>query len=369
MANAKVTMSPKLALSMKRQLVDKVRGGFILETPTTQHFQSNSLFREALVAQRNAVVMLDFQELKIKEVGIEGEVVGTDYKLSHAAFGDLCNFTKTPVSFIKDLAVCDEQLALDVLRSRIQARMEHGKPKAVIVDTRCNRVEGIVGADTYKPIANVDLFDWTMDANGHNPASQLDFSNGWIDGPYMRMTAVNSLKPVEPRKGDVVRLGTSVENAIHGDLSVKVRTYCERLVCTNGMTRRDKEHTATLIHTGDIEFDVSKALVQSAGLAATFAPLMATSATKFLGPDNIKAIRQFISNPRNGGNATLEARIIRGAMNEAQNEGRDAEAVTLWNFTNAVTAAAHEAKSLQRRVELEQMGFELMNTFVGAAQS
>ena len=333
-------------------------GGFDLEQPELITFNTWDPFHASLKSQQENIVALDVDEVGMRDIDVRGTISGTDYRLSHAAFGDLCNFGRMPSRFVKDLAKFDEQLALDVVSSCIAHTFNRGTKKMLVLDTRCNRIEGIVSMDTYKPMHNLEVIEYGLSAD-----KELTFGQGWTCGPHMRMTAVNDLKPVEPKKGDIVRLGMALEAAVNGDHSVRVATYNERLVCTNGMTRKDQDHYHMIPHLGDVRINVGKAVVQCAAQAQAFAPMMNYAAQRYLGPDDIKRVLDFVSNTRNGGNETIKRRVIALAQNEALTEGRENCHLTLWNFVNGCTACAHEAKSIPRKVEIENLGFQLLDAF------
>jgi len=159
-----------------------------------------------------------------------------------------------------------------------------------------------------------------------------------------------------------VNLGISVENAINGNRSFLVDQYNERLVCTNGMLRRGRGHTSRIPHQGDIELKAQQAVVQAADQAIEMVPLMRHSAERLMMPDDIRKARRVIGDTTRGGGRSLSATVVQSAMRESATEGRQAEEVTLWNFVNGVTEAAHSAKSLQRRVQIESLGFDLLRT-------
>ena len=331
--------------------------GFQLEKPKLEHYRGDVGFTKALKEQQEAIALMDADGFTA--LGVNGEVGGTDWKLSHAAFGDLCHFTKTPVSFIKSLAREDEQLALDVIGSRLRSTFHRGQHKTFVLDTRCGRIEGIVGKETYSPISNADVFDYAMTA-----AQGLDMSNGWLQGPNMRLTALQTgTTPIEPQPGDVVNIGISVENAIHGDGSVTVLDYLERLVCINGMRARDSEHMERIVHRGDVEYATQKAVVTAAARAELLAPAVMAAAKHLLDDRAIRSVRSYVGDPRVGGSPSLDAKVTTQAVREAKKEGRTGEEVTLWNFTNAITEAAHETNSLQRRNEVEALGYRTLVRF------
>lgn len=348
-------MGIKSRLSHHEKSGTDVRG-FVLEKPGLMHFKNEGMFLDAVKEQAETTALVEAKH--VKRIGLRGEVEGTDWRLSNAAFGDLCNFTKTPVSFIKRLAQIDEAVALQVMESMIREVLNRGQGKTLVIDSRCGRIEGIVGADSYSPIPNADVFAFAMTA-----LDSPKFTNGWLEGPVMRMTVTKGDKPLQPKKGDVVHYGISVENSIHGDTSAKIMDYLERLVCTNGMVARDKEHMEFVRHTGDVAFGVQEAVVRAAFRAELLAPKLDQAANLFLDPIGVTKIRNFISDPRNGGNPALDVKVTKAAMREAQRENRQEEEVTLWNFVNGVTEAAHDTKSLSRKVEIEALGYRTLSKF------
>ncbi len=354
-------MSLRTQLRNSTQMAESVRG-FQLEAPTPLEFEDGHRFREALERQKESVVALDCREFGrngLEKIGLNGEVEGTDYKLSKAAFGDLCNFAKIPVGFIKRLANSNPEQALEVVSSMLDVEFHRGARKAMVVDTTAKRIEGIVGAETYKAISNADVFDYVASVS-----EGTQFTKGWLQGPMMRTTFVNGDRPVEPQKGDIVQLGASVESAINGDMSVKIASYCERLVCSNGMTRKDNKHTAVIRHAGDVDFNVQRAAVQCVQSADSFLHLMETAASQPIdSPESLDDMMAFIADSRNGGSEKLLRTSLSVAKEEAYTEGRDAGELTLWNMVNGVTAAAKHTNGVKAQARTEQLGFDLMEHF------
>ena len=88
-------------------------GGFRLLKPTLTRFTNPDSFLKVLKEQAENTALIDGEHLN--EIDLDGTIEKTKWRLSNAAFGDLCHWTKTPVSFIKRLARIDEELALDVV--------------------------------------------------------------------------------------------------------------------------------------------------------------------------------------------------------------------------------------------------------------
>jgi hypothetical protein len=329
--------------------------GFNLPRPSTTHFKNGESFKKAITEQAEAIAVLDAGCLD--SVDIDGKVQGTDYRLSHAAFSDMCNFSGVPVAFIRRLAVLDETQAIDVLELCLKHVFHRGTAKSLVIDSRDGRIEGIVGTDTYSPLPNVDVIESVVAST-----PDLFISNGWIQGPRMRLTAISEQRE-EVRVDDIVRCGVSVENSLHGDKALVIRDYTERLVCTNGACAIDAEHIARIIHTGDVLFACQKALVESAHRSAEIIPLMRKAAEHMMSPPEIHAFGTFTKDVKNGGSDGLWSTVKQEVKRAALDEGRTMEEITLWNMTNAITQAAHGAPSLSRRTELEGMGYRALVKF------
>jgi hypothetical protein len=307
---------------------------------------------------------MDATRDRLAEVDLEGNVRSskgqTLWRLSEAAFSDLCHFSGVPVAFIKRFAAVDESQAMEVLATCIREVFHRGPSRQLVIDTRFNRVEGIVGAATYSPLRNSDALSYSQSAG-----PDMEFTNGWLRGPDMRFTLVLKGGDIAPVKGDVVRLGVSGANSIQGDGSFMLADYCERVVCTNGMVARVKEHCSRIPHRGDIQLLLAKTVMGAAQRVQFFAPLLQGSARQRMTPEGVLEFRRFVSDSGNGynGSAKLDAQVVVNAQAEAEAEGRLPQDVTLYNMVNGVTKAAHATDSLERRVELESLGYATLVRF------
>jgi Domain of unknown function (DUF932) len=330
--------------------------GFILEPPNTVHYRSAHQFSVALKAQRDATAIIPADELKA--INIKGEVQDTDWRLSPAAFSDLCHFSNIPVSFIKRLAVCAEQTALDVVRDMTKAVFHRGVQKKLIINTESKRIEGIVGEDGYEYLSNADALDFLLSAS-----PELSLSNGWLSGPSMRATVINRQRPLEPKKGDYVHYGCDLENAVNGNRSLVVSEYVERLVCTNGAVARQGTAHIAIPHRDNVVDLAQKAVIRLSRSADQIFPLMQQATQHVMRAKEIDRVREFLRSPRNGGSDAFDNRMVKAAIAEAAGENREADEITLWNWHNAVTAEAKHASSLPRQVQLEATGYQMLQQF------
>jgi CBS domain-containing protein len=334
--------------------------GFRLLTPEMERFHSLDAFHQAVSTQAKNTTRLNADFMRT--IDLEGRIEEAEsdgLRLSKAAFADLCHFSQVPVSFVRKLAKEDETLALDLIKHRIKVQFQTGEEKVLVIDKGSGRIEGIVGKDTYKELSNAAVLEYVLSAN-----DGLEMSNAWLEGPKARMTFIDKTKPFEAAVGDIVHTGTSIWTGINGDSAVNICDYNERLVCLNGMTARDRVHSERVIHRGDVEFNVQAAVMRSADRAKTMVPMMQAATHQVLDTPDIRRIRSFISNPRNNGTPSLDERVSSYALTQSQRGGRDEGVVTLWDFVNGVTEAAHDARTIHRRGEVETLGYRVLSDFV-----
>lgn len=343
------------ALSSETEPIKTVlRSAFTLEEPSTLTFDNSDQFYAAIEAQTDCWAQVPADN--VARIGLDGKIEGSDLKLSRAAFADMCAFTGVPLKFINSLSAIDSEQALDVLETMISAYLHSGSGKKLMVDTRYDRVEGIVGADTYSEFSNKAAVDYLLSA-----VPGLELSTGWLCGPSMRASAISKQKTTEVMKGDILRVGVSVENAVHGDRSLKVREYSERLVCTNGMTAVQDGSFAQIIHRGDIHFAAAQAIVQAATKAENMIMAAGIAAKRFMFANDVRQVRDFV---RTKSTQSMEVAVVKGAQEEAEKEGRQPEETTLWNWVNAITEQAHGMPTIQRRVAVEGLGHTVMFRFL-----
>jgi hypothetical protein len=261
-----------------------------------------------------------------------------------------------PSQFIRRLAGVDPDQAIDVLATMTKAAQL--RDRKLVIDRRTGRVDGIVGGDSYALVHSDSVLKFAKSAS-----PDQTFGSGWIEGPFARWNLL-SPRPADVGRGDLVHTGTTYENSINGDHSVRVTAYWSRLVCTNGMLRPAGDYSRQVLHRGssdDVSHEVQKAALSLVGRHDVLLANMRQSDVGLLPPEGIRAVRQFI---RSHGSARLDEAATTDAQQEAAQAGRAREEVTLWNFVNGVTAQQHSAPSLQRRRAIETLGLDLLTNFV-----
>jgi hypothetical protein len=333
--------------------------GFQLESPSEIYYGGARVadFQRAVHEQSDAVATIDAS--CVGTVGMNGEVLDpkgnpTRLRLSRAAFSDLCNFLNVPVAFIQRLGVQDERVAMDVLESCVRHGFD-GSNRHLVIDTRSNRVDGIVSANCYEPLSNRNALSYVLAAG-----RDLEVAEGWLAGPRMRVNAV-APQTHEARKGDIVRVGVRADNSIAGDGAFLSAIYALRLVCTNGMTSVDAEQSIRIVHRAGIEDEVQRSVSRAFEATEPLPALMRAAAGRMLTTAaDISNMRKFIAEQ---GGAKLEEAVLHVAMNEAELEGREPDEVSVWNFVNGLTAHAKTAPNLTRRAQIEDLGYRTLRRF------
>ena len=335
-----------LMRSGKAPVVER-RGFDLHRFPTPRKFDEADAFLRTLNERREVIAHVPAEHLR--GFDMDGNVKGSEWRMSEAAFSDLCSFTKAQTSFVKKMACYDENLGMELVHGMIEGAFD-GDGCSLVIDTSQNVIEGIVSRK-YTPVSHAEILEAALSVK-----SRMEFRTGFLSGPNMRATIVDPFSAVEPKKGDVVRFGLSLENATNGDCSATVSGYNERLVCANGMVARGSEWERSVRHVGDALYHVQKATLNAIRVFA-LAPTLNRATELYPDPDQLKDFFAWVGNKRAGGTPTLASRVAELAMNEAIREHRDEANVTLWNLTNGLTEAAHDTRSIQRRSEIESMAY------------
>lgn len=329
--------------------VEPQRCGFDTQEPTAKQYHSVDTLMEALRAQQHTYTLMDAEW--IQGIDVDCRVAGTEFRMAGAAFGDLCHFTRIPVSFIKRLCQENDTLALDVVNWAIANRL-HKSGKKVLIDGEAQRIDGIVSADNYSPVRNAEVCEWVLSA------TPFACTGGWVDGAHMRALFLDQESPVVVEVGDIVHMGVDVWNSLNGDQACRMAEYNERLVCKNGMRRMERGRVETVIHVGDAVRHVQRACLRVGERAKSLIPLLKAAPKHILTQKEVEHMKAYLSNPKNGGSNGLTKRALDIAATEIEKKGADA--VTLWDMVNGVTEASHDARSLNRRVAVESIAYNVL---------
>ena len=142
--------------------------------------------------------------------------------------------------------------------------------KRAVVRTDTKKVLGVVGTE-YKILPNkyvLDQIESTL------PVSlQTRKISVCEDGQYMFARYMSpKIKPITVAKGDIIQFGVEIVNAYNGRMSLLMRMFALRLVCTNGMTTPHGVSTIQVRHVGSAnliearkEFEMKVQLFQDYG--------------------------------------------------------------------------------------------------------
>jgi hypothetical protein len=337
------------------------RSGFQFARSEYQAFADEETFRAAVRAQADDTVLLDAKHLT--RVDIDGRLVdfGEEWRLTPVSFGQLCHLAQLPVSYVTTLAGRNEALALEVVSEAIAGRFRRD-PRQLVVNTHTRLVEGIFDEFNYDPITNERLLDYLLSCEG-----EQTLTRAWIEGPDARMTVVNRLHVLEPKVGDVVRVGVDAQTRLGHRHLATFDLYNERLRCANGMCSRSKAFTHRVdSRVGDVEFQAQRAAVRVGDGVRQLQPMMEAATRLHLGEAVVDSLVERLQDPKRGGSRDLLRRVVSTANAERRSDSREEGDYTLWDFVNGVTDAAKFSRTIGREAELEGLGYAVMGEYLSA---
>lgn len=93
-------------------------------------------------------------------------------------------------------------------------------------------------SDNLVELAHSEVLNAVAEPLGESAASLTVSQIGYADG-RLEMDLVSPTKAIEVRRGDVVTAGLHIEHSRYRDQATQVQSFVYRLVCENGMTRRE----------------------------------------------------------------------------------------------------------------------------------
>jgi hypothetical protein len=283
---------------------------------------------------------------------LDGRTVGLGLRMSEDAFSDFCSLSGTPRSFLRALAREDEFLAQAVLDHQYASHFRDGR--LLVVERSTGTILGATGETTYQPLPHDTLLDWARSAL---PGSEI--RHGWVEGGHMRATVCRAEPDLHLDPTDTITTGVDLRNCLHGDGSVVIVGYLERLSCKNGL--RVTDMTRRIPHRGKgMRGEVCKALVAVAAAAHGMQALLTCAHETPLA--DVAGAKAWISEPGNGGSQEVAA----GAWSLAQNyAGENGHAtVHVMDLTSGVSEVAHQAPSLSRRVAIETLAYTTLARYL-----
>jgi hypothetical protein len=135
-----------------------------------------------------------------------------------------------PVAYLKRRGI-DVQIV--ALRDHFQQRDFGDSPRLVL----CDGYLFTIRRDDLVELAHSDVLNAVAESLGNSAdglnVSQISYADGRLE-----LDLVSPLKAIEVRPGDVVKAGLHIEHARFGDGATQIHAFVHRLLCSNGMTRR-----------------------------------------------------------------------------------------------------------------------------------
>jgi hypothetical protein len=263
--------------------------------------------------------------------------------LRAGAFSMLCARLGAPAEFIRDKLPAPLQLAT---LNYLMAQGE--RTGTAMLRLRGDEVTAVV-SDRYAPLDAEELVGTLRSAlvrHGLLESVKVRaIASGMTD--VLRLVLPSDQVPV--KVGDVSMIGLDVSSSSFGRSAVHIRGVVWRLACMNGLRTPSSMGVLSLRHLGEtqrlrdgVTEGIGTALVHARGLMDRWQAAVGTYITD---------LASYIDNLRDLNQGEQQA-----VLNEfdAKKPAELPEKVTVYDFVNAITAAAHEVEPA-RRIELESI--------------
>lgn len=236
-----------------------------------------------------------------------------------------------------------------------------------MVRTMAGRARAFL-SNRYNRIENAQILRAAMPSLARIPGARVVSCE--VTEKRMYMQIVSEKIQGEVRRGDVVQAGVVISNSEVGAGSVSVQSLDYRLVCLNGMITSQMlraYHVGRRIEDNDDLWQDDTRRADDNAILLKVRDMVAAAVDETRFRERIDRMRgltkiELKGDPKEAVEL-LSAKI--GATDEETSEmlralikGADLSA---WGMVNAVTAAAHKARSYDRCVELEQAGGSLLD--------
>ena len=232
-------------------------------------------------------------------------------------------------------------------------------------------VGGLTGrawlSDRYKTLDNFDFITTVLEEASNHGANILDCH---LDDERVYLKLVSPRLQAEVKQGDVLEAGVIVKNSEVGDGKVLVQPYIHRLVCSNGLVRKEQfgqvhlggQNEAGILQQDTLEQEAKSVWLQVRDwVRAVFTGhFLEAAVAEFRAAEGVQvpvAAKVAVAN-------VVRAYGLTGADGEGILERylrNDQD--TMFGLVNAVTQYAHEGTTaFRRQVELEVYGGQLLAT-------
>jgi hypothetical protein len=249
------------------------------------------------------------------------------------------------------------------------------KPKTMMVRTLGTTGRAYL-SDRY---ARYDHFDVLEKVMPIMTKFDMEFRDSYItdDKLYLRATFPNIERNISPKqqKGDIVRLGLMISNSETGMGQLEAGPIIERLVCTNGMVVTDSRYAIKRKHLGSrLETIADREILREETIIQQDKAWLMTFEDHMNGLFNGTTFEE-ITDKIIGSQDSASVERTKPAVQEITKRykftERESEDIyeaflrgddrTKWGMTNAITNAAQKQGNADRSVEMESIGWNVMN--------
>ena len=318
----------------------------LVRNPITANSESLNLkeatyeqVREATKGYFNRAQVIDPQgEVTITPDGL----INGEYRLTPSGFSSLCTYFKVNANTIKALWEIDPTQMTDLMQGRIRTCNNGTKLRNVRLLTHGDKIEGFA-TERYGDIPTLTVLD---EYNKINP--EVEYTRVMFNGLRSRFTTMApEAQQIEPKVGDVIRVGQDFQNSQDGSLCFAINFILWRLVCSNGMVVGGKGLESRIIHKGNHALDKSIQALNVENLdLVTLNERLVESSNIFIGEDRMEFLYNKVFK---GVSKKFAQRVVTEYDHPTCPSAKAGN--TLYDFWNAVT---HQAKFMgddQRKAE------------------
>jgi hypothetical protein len=305
---------------------------------------------------------LPIMDLRLYGIAGQGEhfalkpIMGHEppHALRAAAFSMLCARLGAPVEFLRDRLPAPVQLAvLNVLMA------QSDRATSALLRLRGEEVSAVV-SERYAPLDAEELVEGVRSALVRHGMLETVRVRGLATGmtDVLRLVLPNEQEAIQV--GDVTAVGLDVSTSSFGRSALSVRGSLWRLVCKNGLRVPSGLGEYSFRHVGDarrlkdgLSDAVPSAVAHARGLLGTWQRAVNVYVDQV--SKLIEGMRELSIEERRG----VEVQLMGGAGTPAL-----PERTSVYDFTNALTAAA-QASEPARRIELETHAGEWLHRHAG----
>jgi len=226
---------------------------------------------------------VSFADIQVSLDGIANLIVDTNIrKMTQWSLQSLCRFLQIPDPFAR-------KIPIDLLQKNITRLLREKKDEGIILLIgKENEIVNIVKSK-YRPFPNKEFLT-EIDKLFKNMTT-IEWESMRIGPRGFDLNVINSaIKPLEPKVGDITKIGFRILNSDTGDRDAMARLYLYRLTCQNGATmtsdwgcvRRDSNKNISL--NKDFQYfmqNVQNLKVNVERLSTVYSKIPETSLTDF----------------------------------------------------------------------------------------